>query len=961
MGLLHAALAQAMAGSGRCVMLAGEPGIGKTRTCQEIAVYAASQGALALRGRCFEYSGPVPYWPWVQVLRTYVRDNAAAQLGAEMALEAAVIAEIVPEVREKLPGLHIPLPTDDPEQGRLRLFDAITTFLTRVSQHQPLVLVFDNLHWADRSSLLLLEFMAEELTAARLLLLGTYRDTELSPGHPLRQTLGEITKLPHFQRLSLAGLTEVDVSQFIVRICGVSPLRALVREIHSRTAGNPLFVTEVVRLLHQQSVLSGADTTAYLEQNIGIPVGVRDAIRRRLDRLSQECHRVLTLAAVIGRQFGLAELERLVDALSSGQVLDALDEALAAGIVEEVPGTLGAYQFAHVLIQETLASALSSSRRARLHGHIAEVLEALWQDDLAAHAAELVTHFAQADPARGRQKVAQCALLAGERALAAYAHEDALIHFEQGLAAKAGQPMDAETAALLFGLGRAQGATDQVQQAWESLGRAFDYYAETGNIVQVVQIAAYPLFFVPGVTQATRMTARALQLVPPDSLEAGRLLSRYGLLLNLETADYQGAQAALAKALAIARRAADVALELRTLANTADVHWYHLSWPAVVEYSVQAIELARRVGESGEAWPFYLAATGLWTMGRLEEASRYAAEMLQQAERLRHRGFLANALLQSAIVHHLRGDWQAARDVYDRGLEVASTWFLLLGFRAQLEYEVGNFSAGQVYLDRLFAVARSTPAGPTGEHFYPALLPPLIARITGVASRFAVTEEAAILMRSSPALTPLITVDVRHGLALIAMYNGDVAAAQEQYAALQPTSGILLPELMSADRVLGLLAHTFGDFETATSHFEQALAFCRMADYRPELVWTCHDYAEALLDPKGPGDYERARSLVAEGVALARELGMAPVMERLVSLQEKIQTQALTPAYPVGLTEREVAVLRCLAAGKGNKAIATELFISPHTVNYHLKNIFFKTGAANRAEAAAFAVRHGLG
>ena len=504
------------------------------------------------------------------------------------------------------------------------------------------------------------------------------------------------------------------MAQFIVLVCGVSPPRALVRELHSRTAGNPLFVTEVVRLLHHQGVLSRESLTVPLGRDIGLPAGVRDAIRRRLDRLSQEGQRVLTLAAVVGRQFGLTALERLVDPLSSGQVLDALDEALAAGIVEEVPGMVGAYQFAHVLIQETLASTLSSSRRARLHGHIAEVLEALWQDDLAAHATELATHFAQAEPPRGRQKVAKYALLAGERALAAYAHEDALVHFERGLAAKAGQPMDAETAALLFGLGRAQGATDQVQQAWESLGHAFDYYAATGDICRQCRSPSTRSFSSRVIPQATRMTARALQLVPPDSLDAGRLLCRYGLLLNLETADYQGAQAALAKALASARHAGDVALGDANLGQ----HRRRalVSPPLASGCRVQRTghRTGTPLGECREVWPFYLAATGLWIMGCPEEASHYAAEMLQHAERLRHRGFLANALLQNAVVHHLRGDWQAARDMYDRGLEVAPTWFLLLGFRAQLEYEVGNFNAGQVYLDKFFDVVRKTPPGQRG-------------------------------------------------------------------------------------------------------------------------------------------------------------------------------------------------------------------------------------------------------
>ena len=196
MGLLRATLAEAIAGSGRCVMLSGEPGIGKTRTCQEIAAYAGSQGALALRGRCVERSGPVPYWPWVQVLRAYVRDCAVAPLRAAMGLEAAMIAALVPEVREKFPDLHLPPSVDDPEQGRLRLFDAITTFLQRAAQRQPLVAVFENLHWADRSSLLLLEFLVEELSAARLLVLGTYRDTDLSRAIPCSRRLASSRNCP---------------------------------------------------------------------------------------------------------------------------------------------------------------------------------------------------------------------------------------------------------------------------------------------------------------------------------------------------------------------------------------------------------------------------------------------------------------------------------------------------------------------------------------------------------------------------------------------------------------------------------------------------------------------------------------------------------------------------------------------------------------------------------------------
>lgn len=253
-------------------------------------------------------------------------------------------------MHERIPDLKSPPTLDDREHSRLRLFDCITTFLKRASQRQPLVLFFDNLHWADRSSLLLLEFFADEVEDARIVVLGTYRDTEVSRGHPLYQTLGELAKLRQFQRLSLGGLTEGDIADYIQLVCAVSPDRSLVREIHSRTAGNPLFVVEVVRLLEQRGVLGTESTTGALDRDVEIPPGVREAISRRLDRLSQNCNRVLTIASFVGRQFGLAELERLVGDLTGEGVLDALDEALAAGIIEELPEALDRFEFAHVLI-----------------------------------------------------------------------------------------------------------------------------------------------------------------------------------------------------------------------------------------------------------------------------------------------------------------------------------------------------------------------------------------------------------------------------------------------------------------------------------------------------------------------------------------------------------------------------------------------------------------------------------
>ena len=341
MGELKAALEDALSGRGRLVTLVGEPGIGKTRTARELATYAGLRGAQVLWGRCYEEQGVPSYWPWVQAIRSYVREREPEQLRSEMGAGAADIAEIVSDVRERLPDLEQPPAQESPEQARCRLFDSITTFLKSASDSRPLVLMLDDLHWADKPSLLLLEFVAGELAGARLLLIGTYRDMELSRQHPLAETLGELTRERLFQRILLRGLTQEDVSRFIEATSGITPPQGLVESVYQQTEGNPLFVTEVV-----------------------------------------------------------------------------------------------------------------------LHAQIAQTLEELYGEEAEAHAAELAHHLAQAETVLGSEKLVRYSRLAGERALTVYGYEEALGHFQRALAAKGDgvesqRAADAETAAILFGIGQA--------------------------------------------------------------------------------------------------------------------------------------------------------------------------------------------------------------------------------------------------------------------------------------------------------------------------------------------------------------------------------------------------------------------------------------------------------------------------------------------------------------------------
>ena len=437
---LRAALEDTLSGRGRLVMLMGDTGIGKTRTAQELATYAGLRGAQVLWGRCYRESGMPAYWPWIQVIRSYVQVRDEDRLRSEMGAGAAEIAALVSEVRERIPGLEMPSSQEGPDQARFRLFDSIATFLKSASLQQPLVVILDDLHWADQPSLALLQFVTRELRGSRLLLVGTYQDVEVSLRHPLSQALGELTRERLFQRVSLTGLNREDVGNFIQMVSGNAPHHGLVDAVYGQTEGNPLFVTEVTRLLMQEGALSEQTAGRATGWSVRIPQGVREVIGQRLDPLSQECNQALTVAAVVGREFTMDLLGRLVEDMPSNRLLEVVEEALAARVIEELPQAVGRYRFTHALIQETLLEEMSITRRVRLHALISEAMERLYGNDSGEHAAEIAHHLSQAVTMTGAERLVHFSLLAGEQALANHNHEDALAHFQRASEAKEKQP-----------------------------------------------------------------------------------------------------------------------------------------------------------------------------------------------------------------------------------------------------------------------------------------------------------------------------------------------------------------------------------------------------------------------------------------------------------------------------------------------------------------------------------------
>jgi predicted ATPase len=271
LGMLHAALDQVLAGRGRGILIAGEPGIGKTRTAQALAEYAVGQDALVLWGRCYEEAGAPSYWPWIQIIRAALATGDGDALLGELGSAARDIADIVPELHGRLSSGASASRLTDPAEARFSMFEAIRRLLADASEAHALVLVLDDLHWADAPSLRLLEFLAPEIADSRLLLVGTYRANELSRQHPLSDTLGGLARVPHVARVNLHGLSTEEVQAFIAAAAGTPTPNWFAQTLHRQTEGNPLFLREIDDPRHRERPRS-RDGIPYFDDLLPAPV-----------------------------------------------------------------------------------------------------------------------------------------------------------------------------------------------------------------------------------------------------------------------------------------------------------------------------------------------------------------------------------------------------------------------------------------------------------------------------------------------------------------------------------------------------------------------------------------------------------------------------------------------------------------------------------------------------------------
>jgi predicted ATPase/DNA-binding winged helix-turn-helix (wHTH) protein len=423
MSRLRVALDGALEGRGAVVLLGGEPGIGKTRAAEELMSVARERGAAVFDGCCYESEGGPPFWPWLQIVRRIIDESSAPVLRDYMGSGAPDLCRFCPELRTIMPEVPEP-PARPSEQDRFYLLDSVASFLTRAAQVRPIALVLDDLQWADRASLLLLEMLARMAPRARMLVLGTYRTTELEGPQPFAQSLASFAKSS--ECIVLSGLTEREVAELL---CGeVQSLDPrLAAQVHHITGGNPLFVQHVARLL-----VSDEQRSALENGQLALPDEVREAIGKRIAQLPADCVEVLRCAAAIGQRFRFNDL-RLATERKHDELLGLLQIAADARIVCE--DRLGVYRFAHPLIREGLHQSLRMPKRALLHQRIGQVIEAQSVEGDSTRDEELAYHFCEAAAIGSAEKAVGYAERAAARAFAATAYETAAEYYEKALRA----------------------------------------------------------------------------------------------------------------------------------------------------------------------------------------------------------------------------------------------------------------------------------------------------------------------------------------------------------------------------------------------------------------------------------------------------------------------------------------------------------------------------------------------
>ncbi len=892
-------LEETRAGRGSLAMLVGEPGIGKTRAAEEFAAFARHQGATVLRGCCYDGDWAPPFSPFVEAIRAHVAVTPPERLAAELGADAGVLARIVPALGERLPEIAEP-PTLQPEGERYRLLESVSNVLARIAAFAPLVLLLDDLHWADKGTIAMLRQVARVAPEHSLLLIGAYRDIELDRTHPLAEALPALRRETQYERFVLKGLQPAEVGDLLSLVAEQRVPEDFARTISEETGGNPFFIREVMlHLVEEKKIVQedGRWVSAGSIVDMRIPEGVREVIGRRVSRVSDTTNRMLTVASALTAGFSWDLIAALVDAEET-TLLDALDEGLTAQLIVEQER--GRYDFTHALIRHTLYEEQSTPRRVLLHRQIGETLERLYAAEIEEHLAEVGHHFYQAASSGLVEKAIDYARRAADNATARAAYDVAVTQYEHALelAAMVGGD-DSERCRLSIALAEAQWKTGDMVRSIESYGVAAEI-AKAGGLARELAVAALGYAGEPEyVWGGPDRVARLQDAVEALSSDADRpylamVLARLELAVVALTDEMRALRSGVlryapdgelsAKALEIAREAGDVGALAYTIRARLRVLWENaVPVPEFRRLAEELCSIAESRGDRG-----LLAHARMWllmdllSVGDMTPFDAMFAENKGLITRL-HEAYhiYIDALLDGGL-SIMRGDFVGA----ERKAQDA----LAIGERAKLPGVVNTFGAQLLPIRR--EQGRSDEVEPVVRSFlqqYPdsvflrsvfAILHLELGREQEAREVYEPLAEALFSLLERDQSLP-ITLAL---LAEVAGRLGDAEGSAILYERLLPWRDrqLMFTQAFSygsTGRQLGILAGTMGRWEDAVRHFKDALAMNTRMGARPWVAHTKFDYATMLLRRNDAGDSEHARDLLQQALETAQDIGMVKLAE----------------------------------------------------------------------------------
>lgn len=908
---LEGFLTNAMKGHGSIAMIGGEPGVGKTRLALELAEEARLEGAIVFMGACYEVETATPFAPFVEILTATARTVPKEVFREIVGDSGPELARFFPELRVMFPD--IPEPVELPaEQERRYTFNSIGRYLTRASGVGPVMLILDDLHWADEATLQLLQYFATVIEDRAALIIGTYRDVELAVSRPLARTLEQLVRQRKAHRLSLKRLSQQDVSTMLERLAGAQPPARLVELIYSETDGNAFFVEEVFRHLLEEGRLldpTGGWVEDVLIDDVDVPESVRLVTGRRIERLGEETKRSLTLAAVIGRVFDVSLLEKAAQT-DADQLLDALDEAERARLIEPLRESREArYQFVHELVRQTLLADISLPRRQRLHLAVAQALNEQLVDKRDDRVADLAHHLFQAGAAADKEMTLEYLTAAGDRSHATGGNEEAVRAYEKALSLT--ELESEQRGGLLYKLARSQRGLNRWNEAMGSWNEALEIFERAGDangIARVCLAVADRYTWVGQWQAAVDILERGLRSHPDDSQYRGALLALQGVAYSW-LGDRDAALDRIDHAEKLGGQLNDARLYWGSRSARAIHHWCFNEHAEAVAVGQEAVEVLR---EAKALWglatllnfvQFSLVISGNW-----EKAEATNFELMSVAENIGHPGAALFATRWREGFFYLRHpDLDRVQAAADRDRIYSETYDM--PWSAESYSWKGNAVAMGGDWDEALALYRQGDKRSAPGAFHGALRGLMTMHLAcmgdGDLCRAAadqiIDQEHDQVVTMGKATQELFVVE---GLVVL----GDVERLAKLRRRIEFISGQMrwrAFNLIPSDICLAACVAAAGDVDEGERLFNSALEDARTKRAAISTMQIKWFWGKTLADS---GEAERGLGLLQEAGDESRELGL-PGFERLVNeTLEKVSSPA-APA-PEKAQEEEVAFVQ---------------------------------------------------